>query len=381
MGVIIVCGFLKGVVMFWTLWYQRDETLVTLGDAIASWLDKPDTVTKGDCLMSKADSDTHHYFLKGLAHNLNSLHPIARIRPGIRRWGAAVSVDRWIFAMIFYIITLGSLLGLFFRAVGTTTPSREVFRAAFQKDTFGAVDPVAVVRTELPTAGASGLMSAILVVNSPQLVLSFFYLLYNSLLTSMCLSYEYSTYARRRKSLRVSTPKGTQRATYWLQLPYTYGMPLITASVVLHWLVSQSIFLSRVSSFVDEEGWGEDPPQELTSTGSNIGISVGPIFTTFLFEICMILAIIGISLRKLASRIPLAASCSLAIAAATHRPDDDVDASVLPVMWGEVLREGSEVVGHCCFTSEDVVDLVEGRKYAGAHKELRAEDLVSQREK
>lgn len=271
--------------------------------------------------------------------------------------------------MAFYSITLSFASFLFASATHSGRSFPRAFRDLFRGETFGAVDPEVMVEIKLPTAGAGGLISAVIVVNIPQLVLSFSYVLYNSLLTSMHLYYEYSTYASRRRPLRVSRPKGTQRATYWLQLPYTYGITLITASVTLHWLVSQSIFLSRVKDFVDEEGYGGEFPQTGSQpTESNIGYSAGPIFTIIMLAICMILTVIGLSFRKLKSRMPLAVSCSFALAAATHRTDEDIDASVLPVMLGEVPRVGSEVVGHCCFTSEDVVDLVEGRKYAGVHK-------------
>lgn len=43
---------------------------------------------------------------------------------------------------------------------------------------------------------------------------------------------------------------------------------------------------------------------------------------------------------------------------------DDVDAAVIPVIWGEVSRMGSQFLGHCCFTSQGVVDVDPTRKYA-----------------
>lgn len=79
----------------------------------------------------------------------------------------------------------------------------------------------------------------------------------------------------------------------------------------------------------------------------------------------MLAAIVGCGFRKFASHIPVAGSCSVALAAAAHRPKDDVDAAFLPVQWGEVRREGTDKVGHCCFTSHEVHDLIPGRLYAG----------------
>lgn len=84
----------------------------------------------------------------------------------------------------------------------------------------------------------------------------------------------------------------------------------------------------------------------------------------------MLLILFGLALRKLHSRVmPVAGSCSVAIAAACHRPKDDVDAAYLPVSWGEVTnsdRDDAPDVYHCCFTSHEVQDLTIGRLYAGA---------------
>ena len=78
----------------------------------------------------------------------------------------------------------------------------------------------------------------------------------------------------------------------------------------------------------------------------------------------MLLAVIATGFRKLKSEMPVASSCSFALAAATHRPEDDHDAAVLPVKWGEIPTDGSEDVGHCCFTSQDVIDVLLRKKYA-----------------
>ena len=67
--------------------------------------------------------------------------------------------------------------------------------------------------------------------------------------------------------------------------------------------------------------------------------------------------------RRFKSSIPLVASCSAAISAACHASADNVNASLLPVMWGAVDTEG-EGVGHCCFSSQKVERLIAGKLYA-----------------
>ena len=84
----------------------------------------------------------------------------------------------------------------------------------------------------------------------------------------------------------------------------------------------------------------------------------------------MLILPIALGFRRFNAGMPIAGSCSLAIAAACHPPKDDVDAAYLPVQWGvpvnrERNAEGYDEVGHCTFTSEQVEPPVLGRKYAG----------------
>ena len=192
--------------------------------------------------------------------------------------------------------------------------------------------------------GSSGLLLNALVTNLPQVVLSFLYLLYNDLFTSMLLAYEWNGYARERKPLRVTVPKGAQRSTYRLQLPYKYGIPLLTASATLHWLVSQSLFL------VNMTGYGSKL-QDLKLTVSTIGYSCIAIITVICLGTTVILLEV-LNRFRVHRCMPLAGSCSAAISAACHRPEEDVDAATKPVMWGVVSSEND--VGHCCFASFEV---------------------------
>ena len=201
--------------------------------------------------------------------------------------------------------------------------------------------------------GSSGLALNALVANLPQVVLSFVFLLYNGLFTSMLLADEWNGYARERKPLRVTDPKGAQVSTYRLQLPYKYGIPLLIASAALHWLVSQSLFLVNMTGYSTKG-------QKLMQTISGIGYSCIAIITVIFFgAILLLLEVLnGFRVHR---GMPLAGSCSAAISAACHRPDEDVDAATKPVMWGVVHSENG--VGHCCFTSFEVSRPVPGEHY------------------
>ena len=205
-----------------------------------------------------------------------------------------------------------------------------------------------------------GLIPAVIVVNSPQLLLSFLFLTYNGLFTCMLLSDEWNGYAYEHKSLRVTNPIGTQRSTYRLQLPYKYGIPLLVISGTLHWLVSQSLFLALVIQ-INSSGHEENLDQILVRTPMGYS-SIAIIITIFFGSIAFLLIILN-GFRRYKPGIPLVGSCSAAISAACHQPKDDHDAAIKPLMWGVVSTKDG--VGHCCFTSFEVTPPVEGELYAG----------------
>jgi hypothetical protein len=49
--------------------------------------------------------------------------------------------------------------------------------------------------------------------------------------------------------LRVTEPRGLQRSTYYLQLPYLYAILLLIVSTLLHQLVSQNIFIAHIAVY------------------------------------------------------------------------------------------------------------------------------------
>ena len=53
MVIVVVCNFCKMVIMGYIAWKRPPEPLVTVGDAIASFLDQPDPKTIGNCLAGK----------------------------------------------------------------------------------------------------------------------------------------------------------------------------------------------------------------------------------------------------------------------------------------------------------------------------------------
>jgi hypothetical protein len=53
--IVLVANLVKAVIMCFVAFWMRESPLMTLGDAVASFLDEPDPSTDNMCLISKAD--------------------------------------------------------------------------------------------------------------------------------------------------------------------------------------------------------------------------------------------------------------------------------------------------------------------------------------
>lgn len=204
------------------------------------------------------------------------------------------------------------------------------------------------------------IVASVMVANSPQVILSLLYVLMNGVITSMYLAVEWSNFARLRKPLRVSSRRQGQRRTYFLQLPYRIGVPMLFISGVLHWLVSQSIFLAVVNIVSD---FGE------SAQFSNVTCGFSPLAMILVLASggAVLLWLLILSSKKMDVEMPIAGSCSAAISAACHDPNVKAGDELKPLMWGivdaECVDDGG-AVEHCAFSARFVRPVEEGKRYA-----------------
>jgi hypothetical protein len=256
--------------------------------------------------------------------------------------------------------------------------------------TIGAVDPRAFIyRWAVPSAGSKGLISNVLIANSPQAIFSTIYYTYNGLFTCFLLGAEWNSYASERKGLRISSgSQGSQRTTYFLQLPYRWALPLMVLSGTLHWLCSQSLFLVSVQ-FDQTAIHGPLDTEYRFVEFLTCGYSPSAILSTVLIGSAMVIFAVMIGRRKhVQGGIPIAGSCSASISACCHstlQPDDSwEDSALLPLQWGETVTQSpvpgvdegnklpqasahseDERTWHCSFSSQEVEKPREGAVYAG----------------
>jgi hypothetical protein len=220
---------------------------------------------------------------------------------------------------------------------------------------FGAVDSRARISSaSFPTS----MVSLALIANFPQVLLSFIYFAYNGLFTAMLMGHEWTSYASKRKGLRISrVPVGFQRSTYFLQLPYRFGIPLVILSI---FVVSFDVYDDRGESVITGLGWIDDV---VTRT---CGYSPIAMLAVVILGVFMMAIVVGFGYIPYKHGMPLAGSCSLAISAACHpgqHTEEDIVLSEQELRWG-VVSTSVDGVGHCAFSSKEVGPLVKGRTYA-----------------
>ncbi|EFR01229.1 hypothetical protein MGYG_04233 [Nannizzia gypsea CBS 118893] len=332
-----------------------DAPILTIGDAISSFLEKPDITVRGKCLLS----------MKDLTEPSSNYNPywVRRNRWEFiqtpKKWHSAVPTGRWFFGIMSYCISIAFCAFLLGIGLSTMSSKTGIWAAGLQ-----ALDFRTLISANFwPTS----LISNTLIANLPQLVYSIIYFAYNGILTTMAMSAEWSKYATQRKGLRVSAaPRIAQRSKYFLSLPYRYAIPLMAASSILHWLISQSLFLVGVEAY--DQNLQRDPASDI----SVCGYSPTAIVCSISLGMAMVCCLVGLGFKRFKSGMPVVGSCSLAIAAACfpnpsiHDPEQQAgstsDAACFPLKWG-VVPWNERSTGHCAFSSREVTMPIDGNLY------------------
>ncbi|PVH96548.1 hypothetical protein DM02DRAFT_535057 [Periconia macrospinosa] len=346
---VTLLNFFKAGLIFYTAFGVTENPLLTMGDAVVSYLTREDETTKGMCLVSAGDVKKYRGHLPfGTREWKDRTH----------RWKDATSRTRRL--VTFAMLTLVLIIILCLLIYGLRQLPQGTARSipATIELGFGAIDP----RTVISWGRVYDTLQLIFIANIAQPILSFLYFSYNGLFTAMLMGYEWVSYATSRKGLRVSrVPRGSQRSTYFLELPYRFALPLMVLSSILHWLVSQSLFLVVVDVY-DLEG-GRLPDHDLKSCG----YSPIAIFTTLIVGIVMTLVAFGVGWIPYKKSMAVAGSCSAAISAACHSLEGSEfkghEAARSKLQWGAV-GTNAEGVGHCAFSTKEVEPPQVGQLYA-----------------
>ncbi|KAK8201877.1 hypothetical protein M8818_005401 [Zalaria obscura] len=273
MGIVIASNLLKLVCLILAIFPQDSEPLLTIGDAIQSFLDEPDATTTGSCTLSMYNvrnvvlkSDTP---ANAIAEQDSVPAPWSATR---HRWAKVTSKRRQVVAtLLFCVVWVTGFILIF---IARSTMLADPYSGGSTNLAYyglGQLDIGLIVNTPSITTIAGNALLA----NTPQLIISMLYVLYNGFFTSMLLALEWSS----------------------------TGIPI-------------------------DKGYGK----------VGCGFSPLGIVLSAALSGAMLLVLWGFALwRRYDSSMPLVGSCSLAISAACHT--DQWDVARGEVMWGVVYEK------------------------------------------
>ncbi|KAL4733484.1 hypothetical protein BDV11DRAFT_175653 [Aspergillus similis] len=323
--VVIGAAVVKVAAMFLAAKLDRARTapLLTVGDAVASFMSQPDPTTLGQCWI------TRHGVQGGMWNSSTPTPGGERLRPR-RLWIRASSLRRWMLTLFSCGATMGVGIYLLVVAARHLGP----FKDWWTEYGFGEYSKSNYAIVDLEGLASAPTIASVLVANTPQFAVTVSYYFYNNVLTTMLAASEYDSYGVKRRGLRLSWPKkGTaQRSTYWLSIPYKYSVPLLVIYMALHWTISQSLFYVQVVPY--------DVNLQISGDGASSYLSYSPIaiLISILLGALMVAGLLLLAFcRRYRSLLPLAGSCSVAISAACHLGvDEDLGTAALgEVIWGE----------------------------------------------
>ncbi|PNP59301.1 hypothetical protein FNYG_14948 [Fusarium nygamai] len=327
--VCIMCVF-KCVLCFLVLKFRvwgNENPLMTTGDAIASFIARPDEETKGMCTLTLDDLKRSRRQSQAgpgaMAQRYMWLQgPRQWQAMTNRRFGKAIPLNIWVLSSFLIgssLVVASAMLGIAIRGqplgdsrFGHAPQNEDVENKNLQ---------------DLP------LTQLTMVANLPQLFLSICYVSYNGLFTRMLAEFEWSKYSIEFRALRVTDPKGKQNSTYRLQLPYRFSIPLIIVSILLHWIYANCIYVSNYEAYNPQ--W---PYDRIVTVG--LQFSSKAILIAFVVSIGVAITPIFLAFVKLSGTMVIAGANSAVISAACHCPSTQLESfSRAPSI---LSREGSE---------------------------------------
>lgn len=344
MGPVILMNIVKCLVIFYVAFRIVDVPLVTMGDAIESFIKHPDPTTAGMCLLTSHQAE--RTFTKSTAY---TGPPAPQYFEAKRQhWRDVITKRQWalLIALVAVMLT-GLILGIFF---GTRSLAPPTLANAWSLGLGQVQTQNLILGANLPQLGASAVLVTALVANAPQALLSFLYMVYDTLFTLMFLGEDWDLFGaytvrtrtqlqvsskkQRHRYLRVSDPKGNQKSTHFLNLPFRYAIPLVCISGLLHWLMSQSLFLANISVIPRD---GTVPRHDEITT---VAFAPQGMIWLCVLAVVMLAALTLNGLRKFSGQMQIVGSNSAAISAACHAeqmPEVRRREMVLrKIAWGEI---------------------------------------------
>ncbi|KAJ0160204.1 hypothetical protein CTA2_8380 [Colletotrichum tanaceti] len=353
LGVVAILNLVSVSAIGAVYFFTGFEPLVTIGDAIASFVTQPDHTTRGICLLDKKDVKQGRWGYREAKYWTSQDHFWFR-SPGLALW-------------TFWFLTWAAPTGLAAAALGVSLAQDSTSSLS----PFGSAHPHEVY--SLPNRSVRAGITIIAAL--PHLLLAGLYLSTNALLSSYFLSHEMSQYALPGIALplRVSSgrPRGAQTTSLFLTLPRPYSWLLLLLFAAAGFVLSNAVIMVSVDVFPATKD--ERSPVPINGIGfSGVGLLA--------FLALMVVTaglVLGLGLRR-ADPSPTSidgakagnplvlrgGSCSAVISARCHRPAGDVGAAYKKVAWGVVDQDVETTFAHATFSSHAVSVLDPAKGYA-----------------
>lgn len=140
MIVIIICNSIKLIIIKTMVFWVKGWPIITLRDAIQSFLNDPDPTTEGLCLLSK-DAVTNQSPSWPKNESTDDPDPVMAGRRR-HRWSDAASTRRWFYALTILGTSLMGMIIFFGLSIGLIKDNNIVNPFSIG---FGSVDAAAVV--------------------------------------------------------------------------------------------------------------------------------------------------------------------------------------------------------------------------------------------
>ncbi|KAI2468929.1 hypothetical protein F4781DRAFT_422344 [Annulohypoxylon bovei var. microspora] len=334
MIIMLICISCKLVCIILAASLGRNQSLLTVGDAVASFLEDPDRVPLDTCWLP---------------------YTSRRKRVMVEAKGSF-----WT-STIFGLVSLSIVWWFFAFTFRQTRTAYENSKTRFDFNTmlrYGLGQMPAMwtgeFKKKLLTYGdaenpSTTYTSGASLANLPQIALSAFYLVFNNYITRLFVALEFRSFSTRRRGLRVSEPsKGTkQRRAHFLQIPLRYSLLNMAIFTLLHTFLSQALFLRRVNAIYPQSF--DDPNDIGKKLIPMIGYSPVSCFALAILLTTLVVSGIVIGLIPIDWRFPDTSGSSLVIGAACHPPKGTQNSQEGEVRWG-VTNKNSNGAVKCSFS-------------------------------
>lgn len=358
LGIVSLLNLASVVSMAVVLFKPSFDPLVSLGDAVRSFLQHPDPTTRDSCLMTKIDVWQSRWGFREPKYWI----------PHDLFWLRVPSLPRWCVVVFLWAgLTALAATGLAFSV--SADPSSRL-------SAFGAASSHTIYL--LPSATPAS--AAALLASLPQLLLGALYLAVNSLISTYYLSHESSLYALGEpRPLRVSSrPEGQQITSLFLTLPRPWSWFLTTLFAAMAFILSQSIFVVSIN-LMDPESTTTAATSSRSTPLVGLGLSGTALLILLSLLLILLIAVAAPAFRRappaalangLAVGNPLAmagGSCSAVISARCH-PSSKRELASRPwrraLVWGVVRQSAGMEAGHCCYSALGATQLDVATSYA-----------------